>query len=234
MARIKQRQVLPGVDKALSNATKVYVAEACAANDILVATGTKNGFLSVVKADANDLTKCRGPFFVADYAAALGDYVAVALPWKLVTGVNTNGYSVGDAVYLSAATAGAVLFDPAIACAPTAKDALFSAIVRVGRVVTAHGSGGAYLLEPGIADGAPLTGKVTTGGTATTVTFGGTATSVKLIGCPVVVTPEGATADHATQVTAIMESDAGAGAHLDMKHDDMASAVDVVSYTIFC
>lgn len=228
--RIKQRQVLPGVDKAVAQATKVYVAEACAANDILVATGTQNGFLSVVKADANDITKCRGPFFVADYAATLGDYVAVALPWKVVSGVNTSGYSPGDAVYLSS-VAGSVLIDPVTACGATAKDAAFSAIVRIGRVLKAHATEGAYLLEPGIADGAPLTGKVTLGGTESTVTFGGTATSVKLIGCAVVVTPAGATADHATQVTAVMESDGGAGAHLDMKHD---TSTDVVSYTIFC
>ena len=174
MARIKQRQVLPGIDKAVSNATKVYVAEACAENDILVATGTKNGFLSVVKATPNDITKCRGPFFVADYAATVGDYVAVALPWKLVTNVNTiaGGEGIGDAVWLNIVTAGGVV--TGVIPGATADTAAFALAVKVGRVVRAHATKGAYLLEPGMANGAPLVGRIilATGGSTTVIGFG--------------------------------------------------------------
>ena len=215
--RIKQRQVLPGIDKAVSQATKVYVAETCAANDILVATGLKNGFLSVVKADANDIAKCRGPFFVADYAATLGDYVAGALPWKLVTGVNTATYANGDAVYLDAATTGGVVLPIPGA---TGHGAVFSAVVKVGSVVRTHASTGAYLLEPGIANGAPLTGRTTLNGTGSEVTFGATADSNKLIGAPAIAT--GA-------LTALVAAD-GAGSKLVLTH---ASSTAVCAYTIF-
>ena len=182
--RIKQRQVLPGIDKAVSQATKVYVAETCAANDILVATGTKNGFLSVVKATPNDITKCRGPFFVADYAATLGDYVAVALPWKLVTGVNTSGAGegLGDAVWLNVATAGGVVFG-AVPAATTGDGSAFALAVKVGRIVRIHATKGAYLLEPGMANGALLVGRAVLSGTSSTV-----ALDSELEGAPVVAT----------------------------------------------
>ena len=185
--RIKQRQVLPGVDKAVAQATKVYVAEACAANDVLVATGTKNGFLSVVKAAPNDITKCRGPFFVADFAAALGDYVAVALPWKLVTNVDTStAAQAGDAVWLAAS--GAVTFGsaPAAIAGGSGGSAAFSLSVKVGHVVSVHASTGAYLLEPHIADGAPLSGSITRTGTGATLTA--TGFTAELNGSPVIAT----------------------------------------------
>ena len=187
--RIKQRQVLPGVDKAVAQATKVYVAEACAANDILVATGTKNGFLSVVKADKLNITKCRGPFFVADFAAALGDYVAVALPWKLVTNADTStAAQAGDPVWLS--TSGAVTFGAPPAAITDdgagSGSSAFAAVVKVGHVVTVHASTGAYLLEPGIADGAPLCGSTTRTGTGATLVV--TGITAEFNGAPVIAT----------------------------------------------
>ena len=186
--RIKQRQVLPGVDKAVSQATKVYVAEACAANDILVATGTKNGFLSVVKASNVDITKCRGPLFVADFAAALGDYVAVALPWKLVTGVNTASNAVGDAVWLGAGSTSLTV--PATASL-SGGSAAFTAVgfhIRVGRVVESHASTGAYLLQPSTPS--VLAGSVKrTGSNSATLTVTGLGTT--LAGAPVVALSEG-------------------------------------------
>jgi hypothetical protein len=183
--RIKQRQVLPGVDKAVSNATKVYVNEACVANDVLVATGVKNGFLSVVKASKSDITKCRGPFFVADYAAALGDYVAVALPWKLVTNADTStAAQAGDPVWLN--TAGGVTFGSPPAAVSGGGSSAFAAVVKVGHVVRVHASTGGYLLEPGIADGAPLCGSTTRTGTGATLVV--TGITAEFNGAPVVAT----------------------------------------------
>lgn len=190
---VRQGQVQAGINKSRSNAIKVYVAEACVANDILVATGTQGGFLSVVKAIANDITKCRGPFFVADYAAAVGAYTPVALPWKLVTGVATNAGGVGDTVWLSNSTAGQVAVGTVPS--PTGAGAAFSLLLKMGRIVKSDSADGAYLLEPGLASGSPLVGKVTLTSTSTTVT-GFTA---ELDAAPVVVTPGGA---HGTFVSA--------------------------------
>tara|TARA_R110000764_G_scaffold79637_1_gene158524 strand:+ start:642 stop:1295 length:654 start_codon:yes stop_codon:yes gene_type:complete len=181
MAEFKQSQIKPGVTKHRSNATKVYMGAACAANDILVATGMQGDFMSVVLATPDDLTKCRGPFFVADYAAAAGEYTPVALPSKVVTGVNTSGALVGDPAWLDVATAGGVVTG-AIPAA-TATGAAFALAVKVGRVLTISNTAGVILLEPGIADGAPLIGRVTSHATSTTVIG---FTGGELAGAPVV------------------------------------------------
>jgi hypothetical protein len=182
MAKFKQEQIIPGVTKTRSNALKVYCAEAIAENDIIVATGMQGDFLSVVKADANVLTKCRGPFFVADFAGASGEYLPLALERKVITDKDTSAAAqVGDAVYLSAATAGLVTLGSVPAA--TASGAAFSANVRVGRITKVDATSGAYVLEPGVANGAPLVGKVTCSGTSSTVT----GFTSELDGAPVVV-----------------------------------------------
>ena len=142
MAKFKQEQIIPGVTKTRSNALKVYCAEAIAENDIIVATGMQGDFLSVVKADANVLTKCRGPFFVADFAGASGEYLPLAVERKVITDKDTSAAAqVGDAVYLSAATAGLVTLGSvpaatatsiasAIASAPSAPSSAASAATR--------------------------------------------------------------------------------------------------------
>ena len=197
---VKQGQVQAGITKSRSQAIKVYVAEACVANDILVATGMNSGFLSVVKAIANDITKCRGPFFVADYAVDAGTYTPVALPWKLVTNVNTSAAAIGDSLWLSKDTAGQLIVGSIPA--QVAKGAAFELCLKMGRVVRSHASTGAYMLEPGLASGSPRAGKVTLGGTSTTVT-GFTA---ELDAAPVVVTPGGAHGTFTTAPTAAIAS----------------------------
>ena len=182
MASFKQSQIKPGVTKHRSNAVKVYIGTGgCAANDILVATGMQGDFLSVVAADNTDITKCRGPFFVADYAAAAGEYTAVALPMKVVTGVDTSDAAqVGDAVYLS--TGGDVTLG-AIPAAPATGSA-FVANVRVGRITKVHASEGAYVLEPAQANNAPIVGRMTGSGSAALVAA--TGFTAELNGAPVV------------------------------------------------
>jgi len=106
MSRIKQRQVLPSVDRQRSAAVKVYTTEAIAENDLLTVDGMHGSFMSVSKASAAATTTA-GKLFIADFAAAAGQHVAVAIPWKVVGSVNTSSDDVGDVVYLSD-TAGSI------------------------------------------------------------------------------------------------------------------------------
>jgi hypothetical protein len=102
MAKFKQDQIRPGVTKHRSNAVKVYCDGAVAANDILSVTGMQGDFLKVAPADANGaVTLNNSSLFVADYAVASGNYTSVALPWKVVVGVDTSSATIGDSVYLS-------------------------------------------------------------------------------------------------------------------------------------
>ena len=186
MAKFKQSQIRPGVTKNRSNAIKVYVASAVAENDIIVATGMQGDFLSVEPADNTDITKCRGPFFVADYAAAAGEYTALAVPSKTITGVNTDAAtSVGDAVYLS--TGGDVTLGALPAAVTANTEQAFGTLdIRVGRITKKDATNGAYVLAPGVANGAPLVGRVTRGGTGATMVL--TGFTAELENAPVVAT----------------------------------------------
>tara|TARA_R110001583_G_scaffold41780_1_gene132888 strand:- start:2043 stop:2696 length:654 start_codon:yes stop_codon:yes gene_type:complete len=199
MAEFKQSQIKPGVTKHRSNAIKVYMGADCEENDILVATGMEGDFMSVVLATPDDLTKCRGPFFVADYKAASGTYTPVAIPMKTVTGVNTVGALVGDPVYLDVATAGRVVTG-AIPAA-VAAGAAFQLAVKVGRVTKVGSTDGAYVLRPGMADGAPLIGRVTSAATSTTVTG---FTGGELAGAPVVAMHSTAAVTSANIATTVL------------------------------
>tara|TARA_R100001510_G_C7655744_1_gene215077 strand:+ start:1352 stop:1999 length:648 start_codon:yes stop_codon:yes gene_type:complete len=214
MAKFKQEQIIPGVTKTRSNAIKVHCGAAIAENDIIVATGMEGDFLSCVPADNTDITKCRGPFFVADFAGASGEFLPLALPYKVITDKNTSAAAqVGDAVYLS--TGGDVTLGAVPAA--TADGAAFSANVRVGRITKVDASAGAYVLEPSVANGAPIVGKVTCSGTSSTVT-GFTA---ELNGAPVVVSMD---ANIATTGAVI------AAGTLTIHH---ASSTDDATYAIF-
>ena len=102
MASFKQTQIKPGVTKARSSAVKVYVDENIAIHDILSVTGVQGDFMKVAKADANGaVTLNNSLLYVADYAAADGSYTPVALPWKVVVGVNTSGSFIGAPAFLS-------------------------------------------------------------------------------------------------------------------------------------
>lgn len=181
---VKQGQVQAGINKARAQAVKVHCSEAIAANDILVVTGihSPSNVLSVAKADANDITKCRGPFYVADYAAASGDITPVALPWKLITGVNTSGSHVGKAVYLADTAGNVILTQPAV----VVDNDPFRFQIQVGRVVSVDASDGAYVLQPSQASpGAPLVARVETGNNTSTARMQGLA---NLNGFPVLAT----------------------------------------------
>ena len=194
MAKFKQNQIIAGVTKSRSNAIKVYCGAAIAANDIIVATGMQGDFLSCVPADNTDLTKCRGPFFVADFAGASGEYLPLALPYKVVTGVDTDAVTqTGEAVYLS--TGGDVIVGALPAAVTATTEQAFGTLdIRVGRVTKKHATEGAYVLEPGVANGAPLVGRVTRGGTGATMVL--TGFSAELENAPVVATNSTGSSQH--------------------------------------
>jgi len=101
MARYKQRQVLPGVDKTLSNATKASAGTQIKENDLIAVTSQNGAFLSVVQADADTILHAHTRLMVADFGVASGTIGSFALPWKVLDGLNTSALSVGDPVYLS-------------------------------------------------------------------------------------------------------------------------------------
>jgi len=135
-ARFKQTQIYPGVTKHRSNAVKVYCDGAVAANDIISVTGVQGDFLKVSKADGDGAaTLNEGLLYVADYAAADGDYTPVALPWKLVESVDTSGSTIGAPVFLSD-TPGSFSLTPG------------TMATKVGTVLSVHASTGQILLSP--------------------------------------------------------------------------------------
>jgi len=102
MAKFKQDQIIPGVTKTRSNAVKVYCDGAVAKNDLISVTGTTGDFMKVSPADANGaVTLNSSLLYVADFAGASGEYLPLALPWKVVVGEDTSSSSIGDPVYLS-------------------------------------------------------------------------------------------------------------------------------------
>jgi len=223
MAKFKQDQIIAGVTKTRSNALKVYCGAAIAANDIIVATGMQGDFLSVVPADNTDLTKCRGPFFVADFAGASGEYLPLALPYKVVTSVDTSDAAqVGDAVYLS--TGG----DVTLGAIPgtTANAAVFALNVRVGRITKVDSSAGAYVLEPSAANGAPLTGR-SLGNASANVSATVAGFTAELGGAPVIVQSQGASDRSVIRV--FVHTDGV----LTMEFSGTVTDTDILNYTIF-
>ena len=102
MAKFKQDQIIPGVTKTRSNAVKVYCDGAVATNDLISVTGAQGDFMKVSPADANGPVLLNNTkLYVADFAGASGEYLPLAVPWKVVVGVNTSSATIGDAVYLS-------------------------------------------------------------------------------------------------------------------------------------
>jgi hypothetical protein len=77
-----------------------------------------------------------GVLFIADGTIPDAGYGEVVV-WKVLTGVNTNGSTLGNPVYLSATAGGWTLSDPGSGR-------------RVGSVVAVDATDGAVLLAPGL------------------------------------------------------------------------------------
>jgi hypothetical protein len=144
MARFKQRQVLACVDKQRSAAVKVKASEALTTNALIMATGVSGAHMTVNLADADDFEQVGGTLWVCDFAVASGKTVACAVPWKLITGINTSAAeAVGQPVYLSSDGTGTYTL------APTAN----KPHIKVGHVVADDATLGAILLNPGAYSG---------------------------------------------------------------------------------
>ena len=226
LPRWKQSQIYAGTDRLRSNAVTVKCGEGISANDIIVvsdADTAANGCLPVVKADANVLTKCRGPFFVADFDAAQDDVRPLALPWKVIKNVNTSAAAqVGDTVWLNTTPGEHVL---GAFPAATADAAGFSLAVKIGRVLKVHASEGVIMLSPSMADGAPLIGRVL-GNSSPAVTVTVTGFTTELNDAPVVVTASGTTNERSLIKATI------AGGTLSLKFDGNVTNTDIITYMI--
>ena len=134
MANLKQKFIKPGRDYNYSEGVKVYNGSGAdiAEGDILVTVGYSGPFCSVKKALATNTLSCNGRLLIAKQAIPNTGY-GVGLPWKLVTGVNTNAITAGDVVYIS--NAGAIAAGK-------------GTIARVlGHCVTSHPTTGSWLFS---------------------------------------------------------------------------------------
>lgn len=117
MGNLKQRLIKPGTDFNYAEGVKVKNANASvaiAANKIVYVSGYEGPFLTVALANAQAAGTCSGRLMITKHEIPGGSY-GVALPWKLVTGVDTSASSgAGVPLYLSdvagefAASAGTV------------------------------------------------------------------------------------------------------------------------------
>lgn len=225
LPRWKQSQIYAGTDRLRSNAVTVKCGEAIAANDILCIASVdtaEHGCMTVAKAAPNNISKCRGPFFVADFGGASGDIAPLAIPWKLIKNINTSAAAqVGDPVWLAASGGYSLGAFPAA----TDDSDPFSLAVKVGRVIKVHASEGVIMLDPNIATGAPLIGRVLGNSTpAVTATVSGFTT--ELNGAPVVVNTSGTTNERSTIKATI------AGGTLGLKFSGNVTDTDIITYMI--
>ena len=146
--RIKQRQVLPCVDRQQSAAIKVYVTETIAENDILSLAGMQGSFLKVQKglSAAGDGLANRA-IGVAAFGASTGDIVAVLLPWKVIKNVNTSATglnaAVGTKLYLSSAIGDTGGFGPGYL-----KNAASHGNPAIGACLVQHVTDGVVWVKP--------------------------------------------------------------------------------------
>lgn len=181
MARIKQRQVLPCVDVQRSAAVKVKASEDLTANALIMATGVSGTHMTVELADADDFTEVGGTLYVCDFAVASGKTVACAVPWKLITGIDTSSASsVGQPVYLSSDGTGTYTLSPTAA----------KPHIKIGHVVAVDASAGAILLNPGAYSG-QIGGQAVMGDGGAAASTATVAVGAAFNGRPVVATMNG-------------------------------------------
>ena len=141
MANIKQRFIKPGRDYNYSEGVKVLADTAVYADQIVYVTSSSGPFLKVATADADGVGTARGRLLIAKHDIAIGAY-GIALPWKLVTGFNTNAKEVGDPVFLHE-TPGTTTASNLTLTAPTGD----AKVVVVGRITIKHATTGAILVH---------------------------------------------------------------------------------------
>jgi len=115
------------------NGTGTEIAE----GSLVYASGLQGTtHLKVTLADDDAAVSKAGVLFIADGPIPDADY-GECVVWKVLTSVNTNGSTLGNPVYLSAAAGGWTLSDPGSGR-------------RVGSVVAVDATAGAVLLAPGL------------------------------------------------------------------------------------
>ena len=138
MPLIRQEEIYPVADTPWAQAIEAVATAAIAKNDIVILDGVTGVIPKASPADADN--NVVGQLFVAaGKAAAAGDKLYL-LPYRIVSGVDTSAGAVGDPVYLSVATAGAITLTK-----PTGDDDI---PVVVGVVLSVDASG-VVRLDPG-------------------------------------------------------------------------------------
>jgi len=137
MPLIRQEEVYPSVKVPWAQAIEVYASSAVVQGDVVVLDGMNGAVVKATPADADNAPM--GQQYVATGKAAAGDKF-LAVPWMLLTDVNTNGSSTGAPVYLNTTAGGWTLTKPSGA------DDL---ILIVGRVLKVSATVGVVRLEPG-------------------------------------------------------------------------------------
>jgi hypothetical protein len=220
------------VDSAGVLATNAYGLNGIASgsislNDIIVPVGNFSNVIKFAKASPKTLSGSRGPFYISYEAAGDGASVT-ALKSRLITGIDTSpAQNVGDALYLSPVSSGSYVIGVPN---PTADDAHFSLIIRVGRVLNVDASSGVVILEPPGSAG-PLVGQVVAGGGTSTLVSGfGSAFSGSQGSCAVQATAntDPAPGDDDQIKSAFIRADG----KLQITLDD-SSGAPLLTYTIY-
>jgi len=194
-ARFKQGQVKGAIAGHRSKATLVYCAEDVEEGDILCVTGMTGDFLTVMRAqcghtatiDASigtvpcQVSRLRGPFFVADFDAPSGFIGPVAVDSKIITFRTDSDDSGG--LLTSIGTPGAAVLiggNGKVRMSGTAQwdgSPLTQVSVQAGHVlVRGNASTGKVLLEPGRSNNVPINFRIVgkaDGSSSSTVTVTG-------------------------------------------------------------
>lgn len=138
MPLIRQEEIYPVAETPWAQAIEAVATAAIAKDDIVILDGVTGVIPKASPADADN--NVVGQLFVAaGKAAAAGDKLYL-LPYRIVTGFDSSSAAVGDPIYLSAATAGAITLTK-----PTGADDI---PVVVGVVLSAA-TDGVVRLDPG-------------------------------------------------------------------------------------
>ena len=146
MPLIRQEEIYPAAGTPWAQAVQMVAGTGGVAQyDIVVAnavSATGSVIPKAVKTDADALNTHSGILMVASGKAAAGEKF-LAVPWVVITGVDTSSKTAGHPVYLGAATAGTWV--------KTKPTGVGEAIVVVGSilVVGAGAADGVVMLNPG-------------------------------------------------------------------------------------
>tara|TARA_R110000824_G_scaffold99164_1_gene236291 strand:+ start:117 stop:575 length:459 start_codon:yes stop_codon:yes gene_type:complete len=147
VGNIKNRAIKPAGSFNYAEGIKVKASEAIATNDIVIIQGVSGGIAVVSLADAATAAGVKGRVLISKHAIPSGGY-GVALPWKIVEGIdtaafNSNAGALGDIWAIGeGATSGAII-DPNAAAPTVSRPIAITVSVSSG----AGAKDGAYLVD---------------------------------------------------------------------------------------